>query len=148
MRYALLLVALAGCLDELGPQVGLQIRATCDDLDSDPKHDVHFGADIFEPIFNAPGGHCEDCHSPSGKNPFGLQSSGLDLSTYQTMLVGGSRSGQAIIVPGKPCESVLVQKVGTSPPFGGRMPLDGPPFLDDEQIRLISDWIAEGAHDN
>jgi hypothetical protein len=28
-----------------------------------------------------------------------------------------------------------------------RMPLDGPPFLDKEELQLIEDWIAQGARD-
>ena len=27
------------------------------------------------------------------------------------------------------------------------MPLDGPPFLDREELQLIEDWIAQGARD-
>jgi hypothetical protein len=38
-----------------------------------------------------------------------------------------------------------VQKISAAPPFGARMPLDGPPFLSASQIQVISDWIAEGA---
>ena len=29
-----------------------------------------------------------------------------------------------------------------------RMPLDGPPFVDEEELQVIIDWIAEGASDN
>ena len=28
------------------------------------------------------------------------------------------------------------------------MPFDGPPYLDDNEIRLIEDWIAQGARDS
>jgi hypothetical protein len=28
------------------------------------------------------------------------------------------------------------------------MPFDGPPFLDDDQIRLMSDWVNQGARDS
>jgi hypothetical protein len=54
-------------------------------------------------------------------------------------------SGERIVVPGNPCRSLIVEKVREYPSFGGRMPLNGPPFLTDEEIQLISDWIAEGA---
>jgi hypothetical protein len=53
-----------------------------------------------------------------------------------------------IIVPGQPCESVLLQKVGEGPPYGARMPLNGPTYLEDEDLEVISDWIFEGARDN
>jgi hypothetical protein len=38
--------------------------------------------------------------------------------------------------------------VGEAPPFGARMPLNGPPFLDERDRQLLADWIAEGADDN
>jgi hypothetical protein len=41
-----------------------------------------------------------------------------------------------------------VQKLESTPPFGSRMPLDGPPYLEDAEVLLIRDWIAEGALDN
>jgi len=28
------------------------------------------------------------------------------------------------------------------------MPLSGPPFVDEEELQIIIDWIAEGAPDN
>ena len=39
-------------------------------------------------------------------------------------------------------------ELGEGPPFGSRMPLDGPPYLEDVDLELIGDWIVEGAHDN
>ncbi|MCG8555991.1 MAG: hypothetical protein MJD61_12000 [Proteobacteria bacterium] len=75
-------------------------------------------------------------------------STGLDLSTFSTLMAGGTGAAIPIVAPGKPCESLLVQKVGESPPFGTRMPRTGPPFLSDSEIQLIKDWIAEGALEN
>jgi hypothetical protein len=40
----------------------------------------------------------------------------------------------------------LLQKIAEGPPFGSRMPLDGPPYLDEERQAVLADWIAEGAH--
>jgi hypothetical protein len=56
---------------------------------------------------------------------------------------GGRNTFDDIIVPGKPCESALVQKLkGT---YGGaRMPKGGP-YWTAEQLQLMIDWIAEGA---
>ena len=64
------------------------------------------------------------------------------------MLAGGQNTGASIVVSGMPCDSLLWQKISPGPPFGARMPFNGPPFLSDEQRRLIGDWIAEGARDN
>ena len=43
---------------------------------------------------------------------------------------------------------MLVQKLGPAPPFGARMPRNGPPYLPASDVALITDWILEGAHDN
>ena len=91
---------------------------------------------------------CSTCHFPAGENPIGVQLGGLDLSTYSGVLSGGIRSGGSIVRADEPCESVLYQKVLAGPPFGSRMPLNGPPFLAQVEIELIHDWIAEGARDN
>lgn len=140
-------LALTACLDDLHPEVGPPLRASCMDADSDPMHSVHFGVDILIPIFNGEG-RCVNCHTPGGTTPLGLEASGLDLSTYQTLRAGGALSGPSILVPGMPCASVLVDKIGPSPESGARMPFDGPSYLTDAQIQLIADWIAEGAEDN
>jgi hypothetical protein len=43
---------------------------------------------------------------------------------------------------------MLIQKLGAGPPFGSRMPLNGPPFWNSDELKLLHDWIAEGASDN
>ena len=136
-------VVLAGCLHDLGPEVGEPVHDTCDDVDSDPDTDVGFTTGVL-PILEGTG-RCTTCHTPTGKTPFGLDTSNLDLSTRETLLAGGTRSGVQIVVAGHPCASVLVQKLGQSPPFGARMPLDAPPFLTADELQRIADWIAEGA---
>ena len=73
---------------------------------------------------------------------------GLDLTSYATLREGGVVSETDIVVPGRPCDSVLVQKISGSPPFGARMPLGGPPYLSEDEQQLVRDWIAEGARDN
>jgi hypothetical protein len=147
VRATLLALACAGCLDTVGPDVGAPLRASCSSVDSDPATDVHFDADIRIGIFGRADVHCTRCHTPGGATPIGLDVGGLDLSSEATLVEGGVH-GTAIVVPGDPCSSLLVQKLGEAPPFGARMPLDGPPYLDALDLQLISDWIAEGAHDN
>ena len=88
------------------------------------------------------------CHMPNIANPIGIEQSGLDLSTYEKLIQGGNNSGSDIVVPGDACSSLLWQKVSAGPPFGARMPFDGPPFLTEDQLRLLADWIIEGANDN
>jgi hypothetical protein len=139
------LLAASGCVDDFEPDVGAPLRPACSDEDSDPEVRVSFADDIQTGIFERADLGCADCHTTEGPGPIGLRASGLNLATLESLLRGGDESGPDIVVPGSPCRSILVQKVGPAPPFGGRMPLDGPPYLDDEQVRLVSDWIAEGA---
>lgn len=131
-----------GCLDNLGPDTGPPLRAACVDEDSDPATPVLFAADV-KPAFVA----CTRCHTPGGATPIGLQIGGLDLSSYASLRAGGVQSAAEIVVAGEPCSSVLIQKLGAGPPFGSRMPLDGPPYLDARTMLLVADWIAEGAHE-
>jgi hypothetical protein len=143
--WRLALVALAGCATLIEPDVGPLAHEPCANVDSDPGHDVSFSHDIT-PILTEY--HCAKCHTPTGETPIGFLVGGLDLSSYDTLRAGGVRSMANIVIPGMPCDSVLLQKVSPGPPFGSRMPLDGPPYLGDDDVRTISDWIVEGANDN
>lgn len=136
-----LLLLAGGCVD---PEVGAPIHPTCNGADSDPSHATSF-ADIQNRIFAGPH-HCVRCHTPSGATPIGLSIGGLDLSSAETLRHGGVQSGADIVIPGDSCSSLLVQKLGLAPPFGARMPLDGPPYLTPTELQLVIDWIAEGAH--
>jgi hypothetical protein len=144
-------VLLAGCLDSidaLDPKVGEQIAPRCVNEDSDRSKNVSFSKDIL-PILKAEGGRVGcGCHQPGGPNPIGFEETKLDLSSHAGIRAGGINTGVQAIVPGQPCESILWQKISPGPPFGGRMPLSGPPFLPVEERKLIADWIAEGAVDN
>lgn len=136
-----------GCLD-YHPEVGPPVRERCLDEDSDPGAGVSFATDIVAGIFRNPSVACADCHTASGPTPIGLEVGGLDLASYASLREGGAVAGERIVVPGSPCSSVLVQKVSAGPPFGSRMPQDGPPFLSDRELRRLQDWIFEGALDN
>lgn len=135
----------AGCAV---PEVGPPLRERCFDADSDPEVDVSYATDIVAGIFSAPTIDCVKCHTATGQSPIGLEVGGLDLSSYARLRAGGATGGERVVVPGSPCSSVLVQKVSAGPPFGSRMPLSGPPFLNEREIQLLRDWIAEGADDN
>ena len=149
LTCGLIVVAAAiGCLDLVDPQVGAPLAARCANQDADPDNDVSFSRDL-QPLFRGEAGNVGcSCHIPTNPDPIGFQESGLDLSTYSSARAGGVNSLGSIIVAGMPCESILWQKASPSPPFGSRMPFDGPPFLSDDALQLIADWIAEGARDN
>jgi hypothetical protein len=98
--------------------------------------------DIFTPSCAKSG-----CHA--GSTP----AQGMNLSDGQTFAnTVGVASTEAPslnrIEPGDPDNSYLVQKVEGTASVGGRMPLDGPPFLSNGQIQSLRDWIAAGAEDN
>lgn len=137
-----------GCIEDLRPDVGPPAQELCLDEDSDPETPVRFGRDIVDTIFLRETTGCHQCHTPTAPTPLGFEVGGLDLTDAPSTLAGGVVSGSNIVVPGRPCESILLQKVGAAAPFGGRMPLNGPPFLNDAERQLIHDWIAEGALDN
>jgi hypothetical protein len=144
----LLLVAASACVAELEPEVGPLQAGVCEPEDTDPDHDVSFMMDIL-PLFDRPGseGGCS-CHMPTSMRPFAIELTGLNLGSPAAIRRGGKTSGDAIVVPGDPCASILLQKVGTAPPFGARMPQGGPPFLSPGERDLLADWVAEGARDN
>lgn len=143
--------ALAGCigvLDPVDPAVGPPLTSRCTNEDSDPGTDVSFSRDIAPLIRGESGPVGCGCHLPGSATPIGIEQSGLDLSSFASLRAGGNRSRANIVVAGRPCDSIIVQKTGEAPPVGARMPFDGPPFLSDAERQLVADWIAEGAGDN
>lgn len=146
-RIAIVVFVLSGCIEAAQPDVGEPIGELCDNTDSDPATPVSYATDIRAGIL-VDRGHCVRCHTPDGATPIGVSIAMFDISTYQTLRQGGRTSGTNVIVPGDPCGSILPKKVGPAPPFGSRMPFDGPPYLDDIDQQLIHDWIAEGALEN
>jgi hypothetical protein len=85
-----------------------------------------FFRDEVEPLLIR---RCLECHGDSRQG-------GLDLRSRATLLSGGE-SG-AVIVPGKPDESILLDKV-----FFQEMPPKKP--LADEEIDILETWIRDGA---
>lgn len=78
---------------------------------------------------------CTLCHGPPSP------AAGLALDTHEGLMKGG-RSGPAV-VPGDPGKSEMIRRLrGLSEP---RMPLSGPPWLPEEKIALIEQWIRAGA---
>ena len=140
-------VLLSGCLERFGPDVGPLATSSGDGTtcagDSDPARAISYRMDLEMGVFER--GKCTSCHSNNGS---GANQSGLDLGTYARLRTGGGRSGTAIVIDGDPCGSILVQKIELSPPFGRRMPYNGPPYLSSQDIAVVRDWIVEGARDN
>jgi len=79
---------------------------------------------------------CGGCHGP------GTAESGFRIDVRERARAGGD-SGAAGIVPGKPGESELFERI-TSTDKEAVMPADGPPLSADERS-LVERWIAAGA---
>ncbi len=90
---------------------------------------VEFGKQV-QPILDS---NCIMCHKGAGA-PAGLQ---LDSAAD---VMKGSASG-GVIVPGKSKDSLLVQRISDT--TGNQMPPAGP--LSKDQIRIITDWVDQGA---
>lgn len=87
------------------------------------------------PIFAV---RCAKCHTDNGV--MGAAPEGYRLTSHEAALTTADR---VRVVPRNPNASELVRRIrGQARP---RMPLDGPPYLTGEEIRLIEDWIAQGA---
>lgn len=96
-------------------------------------------AEIFTP-------ECAHCHI-SGQP--GGDETGMFLNTRENsfnLLVNVSSEQDRNfkrVEPFNPDASFLIKKL--TDPTLGQMPADGPPFLSDEQIKKIRDWISSGA---
>jgi hypothetical protein len=84
---------------------------------------------------------CFACHGPDDT----ARKAGLDLRTREATLRGG-RSGTPALVPGRPEDSELIQRLTTSDPDDVMPPPDSKlPALDPDQVALFRRWIAQGA---
>jgi hypothetical protein len=66
------------------------------------------------------------------------------MDDYATLMKGGKHG--APVVTGKPNESPLYFKLLPDPPFGKQMPR-GRKKITPEAIKMIHDWIKEGARE-
>lgn len=112
-------------------------QAEMNRLQNDTKiNRIQFGRDI-RPILS---GHCFACHGPDSKN----QESDLRLDQPQKWNQLLDEEGHGIIAPGNPEKSDLIQR--TESTDDDRMPPEdfGKP-LSKQQIKLLRDWIKQGA---
>lgn len=94
---------------------------------------VSFKNDVF-PIIKA---NCLPCHLQENENP-----SRLSMDNYELLMKGGEHGNT--VVPGKPKESNLYLKLLPNPPFGKQMARNRKK-LSEEEIKIIYDWIEQGA---
>jgi len=110
-----------------------------DQIPEIPKEPISYSSDI-QPIFNntCGGGFC---------HTNGDIVNGVNLDSYQNSIASmGSAYGRLIIVPNDADNSPLVNKLGSDPDFGSRMPLTG--SISSSDVGKIIAWINQGAENN
>ena len=115
----------------------------CDSIASIPiTWNIDYSNDI-QTVFN---NRCSNCHVKSGGSP----EAGLDLdpgASWDALVNAPSQEqlGRSLVVPGRPLDSVLFEKINCETPNAGmRMPRGRSPLPLSEQA-LIFDWILLGA---
>lgn len=98
--------------------------------------EIEFSRDI-RPILSE---HCFACHGPDEAERQG----GFRLDVAESAL-GEADSGLRPIVPGDPSASEVVERITTADPDLRMPPVDGHKALTDEQIDLLTRWVAGGA---
>jgi mono/diheme cytochrome c family protein len=101
-----------------------------------PTGKVSYYKDV-RPIFQQ---HCQGCHQPA--KPQG----GLVMTSHTDLFKPGE-SEQPSIVAGKPQDSLLVKLLVSDVKGRARMPKGKEP-LTEPQIKIITDWVAQGARDD
>ncbi len=86
--------------------------------------------------------NCSECHA-SGKK--GFEASGLDTTSYQTLMKGGKFG--ALVKPGDALSSTLNMLVEGRAHASIQMP-HGREKLSDKEIETLKVWVNEGAKNN
>jgi mono/diheme cytochrome c family protein/DNA-binding beta-propeller fold protein YncE len=102
----------------------------------EPTGKVSYYKDV-RPIFAQ---HCNGCHQPA-------KALGGYVMTAHADLFKESDAGKVGVVAGKPEKSMLVEQIKVHPDGKAEMPKGRDP-LTPAQIKLITDWIAQGADDD
>jgi mono/diheme cytochrome c family protein len=110
------------------------VKATLPSEEATSTGAPSYAVDV-QPIFAQ---YCFACHSGEGATK------GVRLDGYEHVLASGA--SHPVIIPGDPSGSELLKRItGDALPI---MPLNGPPFLTNQEIQIITSWIAAGAPDN
>jgi uncharacterized membrane protein len=91
-------------------------------------------ADLVQPVLE---GKCYGCHGPrKQKGRLRMDQPGL--------LMKGGKDG-AVIIPGKPDESLLIKRIGLPEEDEHHMAPKEKPQLSEKEIRLLQWWVGQGA---
>ncbi len=115
----------------------LDLAAYFSSLKKSPRGSASFERDI-QPIIEW---RCVSCHSGEGE---GEKKSGLNLASYKA-LMEGTKQGGDLIVAGSSLSSTFFTMITRRDSL--RMPYGAPPLADDE-VRVIDQWISQGAKNN
>jgi uncharacterized membrane protein len=88
--------------------------------------------------------HCLSCHSAGGS---GVAKSGLDLSTYESLMRGTVYG--PVVIPGNSDTSTFTKLLtGTNKGLKMPMGLNASGTLDNQYILLLRNWVKQGAKNN
>ncbi len=85
---------------------------------------------------------CVGCHYAGNE----FNESELSMESYELLMKGGVDGPP--IIPGKADSSLIIKKLRPNPPIGEQMPKMSKEKLTEEEIKLIADWINQGAKKN
>ncbi len=98
--------------------------------------EIEFNRDIRPILSN----HCFQCHGPDAKT----READLRLDLRESA-IEETPSGTIAIVAGDLATSELYQRITSDDPHDQMPPVDGPKRLNGKQVRIIKQWILEGA---
>ncbi len=104
----------------------------------DPTTVLEFECNVTKMFEERCGG--SSCHSPGESTAAGLDLTSPGVEDRVTEVPGASCMG-ILASPADPEGSLLYQKVAGVPTCGARMPIEGEPLTEDEQI-CLRDWIS------
>ncbi|MFI5250821.1 MAG: c-type cytochrome domain-containing protein [Bacteroidota bacterium] len=102
-----------------------------------PSAAPSYKKDVF-PIFQR---YCLPCHTEDNMNP-----SELYLDSYDGLIKGGKHG--VPVIAGKADSSNLIRKINFKPPFGDPMPLKRKIPFPEDTLKILRDWINQGAMNN
>lgn len=117
----------------------------------DVQVDVPQYARDIQPIWDA---QCTSCHNSSSGTRGGLNlDAGKSYASIYNVSAAGAPcgpTGAKRVVPNQPDVSLIVTKLGATPPCGSRMPQGNPTYFDDHpgELTRIRSWILAGALNN
>jgi len=117
---------------------GMRAGAVSELSDPTPPPEAVVGPIRYDQVAPVLATRCVKCHTENGL--MGGAPEGYRLASYADTV---SKADRVRVVPDSPDASELVRRIrGQALP---RMTFDGPPFLTDDEIALIEQWVADGA---